>query len=110
MALWDRGELLRAYQEVRREIAEARKRERTQTPEACLEEHFLLGREAIRLIVLDPLLPEPLAPTDERRSLVADARDYNDAGLRLWALFLGPPVGQAAPRMLATETLSAAFG
>jgi phenylacetic acid degradation operon negative regulatory protein len=108
-ALWDREELLRSYRDLRTEIAEARKRQRTLPPEACLEEHFLLGREAIRLIVLDPLLPEPLAPVDERRALVTDARDYNDAGLRLWAAFLGPPVGQAAPRMIASEPLAVAF-
>jgi phenylacetic acid degradation operon negative regulatory protein len=51
-------------------------------------ESFLLGGRVIRELVLDPLLPEPLAPEAERRALVAAMRRYDRAGRRAWASFM----------------------
>ena len=47
-----------------------------------------LGGRVIRELVLDPLLPEPLAPAAERRALVAAMRRYDRAGRRVWASFM----------------------
>ena len=53
-----------------------------------VREAFLLGREGIRQVVLDPLLPEPLVDEEKRSALVGTLRDYCDKGLNLWTRFL----------------------
>jgi phenylacetic acid degradation operon negative regulatory protein len=52
-------------------------------------ESFTLGGDAIRQLVLDPLLPEPIAPARERRRLLSAARRYDALGRRIWAGWLG---------------------
>jgi phenylacetic acid degradation operon negative regulatory protein len=51
-------------------------------------ESFLLGGRVIRELVLDPLLPEPLLPTRERRALLDATRSYDQLGRRAWAAFM----------------------
>ena len=51
-------------------------------------ESFRLGGAAIRQLTLDPLLPEPIVPGDERSALVAAMRRYDAAGRSCWAAFL----------------------
>jgi phenylacetic acid degradation operon negative regulatory protein len=53
-----------------------------------VREAFLLGREGIRHVVLDPLLPGPLVDEDKRSSMVNALHEYCDKGLDLWARFL----------------------
>lgn len=56
--------------------------------EEAVRESFLVGREAIRWIVLDPLLPEPLVPASERHALIESMRRF-DAGARVvWRKYL----------------------
>mgnify|MGYP000040046238 CR=1 FL=1 len=54
----------------------------------ALREVFLLGREGIRHVVLDPLLPDPLIDEQKRSSMVQVLQDYCDKGIDLWAQFL----------------------
>jgi phenylacetic acid degradation operon negative regulatory protein len=56
--------------------------------DAAMVESFLLGGRVIRELVLDPLLPEPLAPEEQRRTLVQAMRRYDRAGRGAWADFL----------------------
>jgi phenylacetic acid degradation operon negative regulatory protein len=49
-----------------------------------LRESLLLGREAIGLLVRDPLLPPELMPQEARQTLMAAAARYQDAARRLW--------------------------
>jgi len=53
----------------------------------ALVESFLLGGRAIRTLALDPLLPEALVPSAERRALVEAMQRYDRVGRRLWAEF-----------------------
>ena len=53
-----------------------------------VREAFLLGREGIRHVVLDPLLPEPLIDEQKRSTMVNILQSYCDKGLNLWARFL----------------------
>src|SRR5262249_14914529 len=46
------------------------------------------GGRVIRQLVLDPLLPEPLAPEALRRELAQAMRRYDRLGRRAWAAFL----------------------
>jgi len=63
----------------------------------ALIESFSLGGRVIRQIVLDPLLPEPLVPANERRALVEAMRCYDRAGRSRWSEFLTRAVAETAP-------------
>ena len=56
--------------------------------EQAMAESFLLGGRAIRQLVLDPRLPEPLVPAAERRALIDALLRYDRAGRGCWASFL----------------------
>ena len=60
-------------------------------------ESFLLGGRVIRQIVLDPLLPEPLVPTQERTALVEALRRYDRAGRVCWSSFLQQVIQGTTP-------------
>ena len=77
----------------------------------AMVESFLLGGEAIRVIVLDPLLPEELAPTAERKTLIELMRDYDKAGRAAWAPFMkrfGAPHRRAPHDVHRSETAALA--
>jgi phenylacetic acid degradation operon negative regulatory protein len=87
-ALWDADSIRKEY----REIAEALDRSASRLPrmdqKSAMAESFLMGGEAIRRIVLDPLLPDAIVPTAERESLVHAMTAYDEIGRRYWAPFL----------------------
>lgn len=56
--------------------------------ESVIRESFLLGREAIRWIVLDPLLPEPLVPADERRRLLDAMKRFDEGARVFWRKYM----------------------
>lgn len=96
--LWDAAELATGYREALRTITQSAARlPRLSTVEA-MRESFTLGGKVIRQLVLDPLLPEPLAPVALRNELVDAMRAYDRAGRDCWAQFmrgLGVPHRQA---------------
>jgi phenylacetic acid degradation operon negative regulatory protein len=87
-ALWDPTALRAAYRATRVALADSEKR-LARLPEAdAMTESFLLGGRAIRQLVLDPLLPEPLVPAAERAALVEAMRRYDRVGRACWAGFM----------------------
>ena len=56
--------------------------------ESAMVESFRVGGRAIRELVLDPCLPDALAPESERRALLAAMRAYDRAGRAAWREFL----------------------
>jgi phenylacetic acid degradation operon negative regulatory protein len=87
--LWDGAALVASYREARAEIEASEARLPGLAPADAMTESFLLGGAAIRKLVLDPLLPEPIVPARERRALVAAMRRYDRLGRRAWAGWLG---------------------
>jgi phenylacetic acid degradation operon negative regulatory protein len=59
-------------------------------------ESFELGGAAIRQLLLDPLLPEPIAPEAERRALLESMRRYDSLGRRVWRGWLGDGAAAAS--------------
>jgi phenylacetic acid degradation operon negative regulatory protein len=57
--------------------------------EVAARESFLIGGEAIRQILFDPLLPEPLVDGSERRALVDAMKRYDVVGRRIWMRLFG---------------------
>ena len=55
---------------------------------AAAAETLLLGRQAIRAIMRDPLLPERLCPSDALAALIAAMTRYDRLGKRIWARYL----------------------
>ena len=87
-ALWD-GPALRARYRASHAALERSLAELDALPrEAAQVESFLVGGRVIQQLVLDPLLPDEILPTDARDALVALLRRYDDAGRACWADFL----------------------
>ena len=87
-SLWDAD----AIRDLYRGLASDLERSATELPRMderrAMVESFLLGGEAIRRIVLDPLLPDAIVPTTERDNLVRAMMTYDEVGRRAWAAFL----------------------
>jgi phenylacetic acid degradation operon negative regulatory protein len=86
--LWDAERLVAGYRRTRAALERSERRLARLAPAAAMTETFLLGGRAIRELVLDPLLPEPLVPAAERAALVGAMRRYDRAGRAHWATFL----------------------
>ncbi|MCZ6463742.1 MAG: PaaX family transcriptional regulator [Proteobacteria bacterium] len=86
--LWDVAALRAGYRDSLRDIASSEARVPALPIESAMVETFLLGGRVMRQIVLDPLLPEPIAPAAERRALVDAMRAYDRLGRTCWAEFL----------------------
>ena len=82
--LWDGKALNRSYRSQRasleRWLARAPKLDR----ETAAREAFLVGGSAIRAVVFDPLLPEPLVDTAARHAFVETVRRFDRCGQAIW--------------------------
>ncbi len=87
-ALWDSPRLEQTYSKLHGELTLSLDRLEELPLNDSVREAFLLGREGIRHVVLDPLLPEPLVDEDKRSGMVNVLQNYCDKGLNLWARFL----------------------
>ncbi|MGB8329036.1 MAG: hypothetical protein WCE62_02840, partial [Polyangiales bacterium] len=87
-SLWDSPSLEETYARLHGDLTVSMKHLESLPLNDSVREAFLLGREGIRQVVLDPLLPEPLVDEDKRSSMVHVLQDYCDKGLNLWARFL----------------------
>jgi phenylacetic acid degradation operon negative regulatory protein len=87
LGLWDTADLVERYRTSRRELEESRSRLPTLPLSRAMVESFLLGGSVIRQLVYDPLLPEPIVPSAERRALVSAMDDYDRLGQSFWRAF-----------------------
>lgn len=90
--LWDVAALDRGYRETR-ELLEAwlarwSAGEPPLSLEAAARESFVLGNDAIRRLVFDPLLPAPLVDADARHAFVDSVRRFDGVGHSIWRRFL----------------------
>lgn len=83
-ALWQTQELCRSYRDLRAQLQRSAARLPTLPRARAMVESFVCGGEAIRHIVFDPLLPEPLVPVAERRALVEELKRYDKLGRLCW--------------------------
>jgi phenylacetic acid degradation operon negative regulatory protein len=86
--LWDGAALRLGYRRTIAALERSERRLATLPRGEAMAESFLLGGRAIRQIVLDPRLPEPLVPAAERRALIDATLRYDRAGRAFWASFL----------------------
>jgi len=112
--LWKASDLEGSYDEMLAALSTSTGRLATLPREEAMVESFLVGGEAVRRIVLDPLLPDPIVDTSKRRALVAAMRRYDRLGRRCWKGWSGSLValerspGDASASARASEPLSEA--
>ena len=82
--LWDTAGLLRGYESMTAALARSAARLPALAPRAAMAESFIVGGQVIRQLALDPLLPEPIAPTVERTALIEAMRVYDRNGRAYW--------------------------
>jgi len=87
-AMWNGRSLEKSYAKLEGDLRRSMERLDNLPVNDSVREAFLLGREGIRQVVLDPLLPEPLVDEAKRASTVEVLKNYCDKGLNLWARFL----------------------
>ena len=89
---WDTSALEAGYVATLERLRESEARLPTLSQDAAMSESFLLGGEAVRQIVLDPLLPAPIIDVDARRALVDAMRRYDRVGRRYWKAWAGEAI------------------
>lgn len=82
--LWDGPALTARYQQLGKQLADWLQRAPQLETEVAAREAFLLGNNAIRQVVFDPLLPEPLVDTAARQAFFADVQRFDQAGHQIW--------------------------
>jgi phenylacetic acid degradation operon negative regulatory protein len=87
-SLWDIETLNRGYRNTRIGLERSAARLPKLSQRQAMVESFHLGGDAIRQVVLDPLLPEALVAGDERRRLTEMLRRYDRLGRDCWRPFL----------------------
>lgn len=86
--LWDGESLAGSHRAARLAIEQSGERLAALPAGEAMVESFRLGGAALRNIALDPLLPDALAPGDERRRLIAAMKRYDVLGREAWRALL----------------------
>ncbi|HEY2775210.1 MAG TPA: PaaX family transcriptional regulator [Candidatus Binatia bacterium] len=86
--LWDAAQVRSLYRALTADLERSAARLPRLDEKRAMAESFLIGGEAIRRIVLDPLLPDAIVPTGERDTLVKAMTAYDEIGRRCWAPFI----------------------
>lgn len=87
--LWECESIVAGYTELRQQLEDSAARREALSLEEAMREAFLLGREVIRWVAIDPLLPELMVPATERDALVEAMTRYDETGRVLWRRYLG---------------------
>ena len=86
--LWDGPALTASYQATRQKLQRWMAHADQLDTDVAARECYLLGNEAIRQLVFDPLLPEPLVDVAERRAFNEAVQAYDRAGHVIWQKLL----------------------
>lgn len=83
-SLWDRAAMNESYREGIQQLAAARLRLQDKPVEPAAAEAFEVGGHAIRHILFDPLLPDPLVDVSARRDYLKAVKSFVQFGRALW--------------------------
>lgn len=86
--LWDLDRLRAGYRDAIDSMRASRRRLARLDEQAAMVESFVVGGRVIRLLVLDPLLPDEILPSDDRRRVADELREYDKLGRACWAPLL----------------------
>jgi phenylacetic acid degradation operon negative regulatory protein len=82
--LWDARALEHGYRNTLAKLSAEAARLPKRDPRRAARDAFLLGSDAIRLIVSDPLLPAPIVDAAARAACFAEMRRFDRLGRTLW--------------------------
>lgn len=82
--LWDGRALSRHYQRTRLQLEKLLARAQDVEIQVAAREVFRAGDDAIRTLIYDPLLPEPLVDVAARAAFTDTVLRFDDAGHRIW--------------------------
>lgn len=105
--LWDTAALRAGYRDMVARLEHSAAGLADLPLEHAMVEAFLLGRQAIRLLVFDPLLPEPLVAAAEREAVVDCMIRYDRQGHDTWTAFMrqqGGPAPESLQRRGSLDT------
>lgn len=88
-SLWDGRALVRGYRNTGARLERWLAGAHRLGLDAAARESFLLGDQAIRQLVFDPLLPKPLVDEQARADFVDAVIRFDAAGQAIWKDFLG---------------------
>lgn len=86
-ALWDGSALNRGYRATRQRLERWLARADRLPLADAARESFMLGHDAIRQLVFDPLLPAPLVDADARQGFIDAVARFDAAGQSIWNRF-----------------------
>jgi phenylacetic acid degradation operon negative regulatory protein len=100
--LWDGPILTQGYQQLRMQLEQWLEGADQRPLDVAARESFLLGGNAIRQLVFDPLLPDPFVDTAQRHAFIHSVQRFDAAGRAIWNRFFdsiaeSPPSFQANP-------------
>lgn len=85
--LWDTRSLNSTYRHARVQLDDWMKQSHRLSLDAAARESYLLGHQAIRQVVFDPLLPDPLVDVVARQRFFDTVRTFDEAGHAIWQRF-----------------------
>jgi phenylacetic acid degradation operon negative regulatory protein len=86
--LWDTAAMLARYGELTDELFASKSKLERMSLEIAAAESMVLGRDVIRHINLDPMLPEELMPSRALAMLVRSMTDYDQQARQIWRRFM----------------------
>lgn len=86
--LWQTNTLEASYEEGLIDLARSRKRIEGLSLDEAAKEYYIVGDNALKRLVFDPLLPKPLVNVDLRKTFRAKVEEYDKAGAEIWYEFL----------------------
>ena len=87
--LWDTAAMLATYRALADELLASKTRlERLPLLDTAAAESMVLGRDVIRHINLDPVLPEELMPQRALKNLITTMSDYDQQARQIWRRFM----------------------
>ena len=86
--LWDTGAMLATYRALADELLASKTRLERLPLDTAAAESMVLGRDVIRHINLDPVLPEELMPQRALKNLISTMSDYDQQARQIWRRFM----------------------
>jgi phenylacetic acid degradation operon negative regulatory protein len=105
-SLWHGEALNKAYRQTRQKLELWMANAHGLEPEVAARESYLLGNDAIRQLVFDPLLPAPLVDVTARRAFTEAVVAFDQAGHRIWGEQLPAALQARQAQHLGRSTLS----
>ncbi|MGA9723674.1 MAG: hypothetical protein WBQ86_14540 [Candidatus Binatus sp.] len=99
--LWDTAAMLATYRALTGELLASSARLERIALDTAAAESMVLGRDVIRHINLDPILPEELMPNRALATLIRTMTDYDQQARQIWRRFMrahGPRATNVSPR------------